>query len=291
MSLIILFGYLLVKLKILSEVGTSEIAKMLTKFILPIVLFMAFQQEFSWERMEQLGWAAIGAIVLHLARILVSRFSLGMDDKVDQYASIYTNSGLIGVPLVQALFGYEGVFFVSIYVVISAILQWTYGVFVLTGKRESITLKNAFLNPASIGAGLGFLRYLLPIQLPEIIGLTLENLGRLNAVLGMILVGAYIAGGDIKLIFNSKKAYWTSILISIINPLIGILILWLMPITESYLFFALFIANSAPTAVNTAIFAQMYGKDYKYGASLVIISTLISLIVIPLLLPLVNILI
>lgn len=288
MSLIIIFGYILVKMKIITEVGSSQIANMLVRFILPVVLFLGFQEEFSMERLNHLAWAVVGSLALHLARIVINHFLLKEEEVVDKFAAVFTNSGFVGVPMVQALFGFEGIFFVSVYVVTSAILQWTYGLYVLTNDKSSIKLKNAFFNPASIGAGLGFLMFLLPVQLPELLNTTLTNLAGLNAVLGMMLVGAYIAKEKLVTIFQAKRGYWTSFLISILHPLVGILILWLLPIANPYVVFALFIANSAPTAVNTAIFAQVYGKNYQYGANLVVLSTIFSLAAIPIMLQIVT---
>lgn len=288
MSLIILFGYTLVKMGILTEEGTTQIGNMLVRFVLPIVLFMGFQEEFSWERMRYLVWAFVGSLLLHGVRIALNLLFFKKERIVDKFASVFTNSGFIGVPLVQALFGFEGIFFVSIYVVISAILQWTYGLYELTKDPNSIKLKNAFLNPASMGAGLGFLMFLLPVELPEVLDLALTNISTLNAVLGMMLVGAYVAKEKVIMIFKDSRVYWTAIVISVIHPIVGLGLLWLMPVDNPYIIFALFVANSAPTAINTAIFAQVYGEDYQYGANLVILSTIVSIVVIPLLLPVVT---
>lgn len=74
----------------------------------------------------------------------------------------------------------------------------------------------------------------------------------------------------------------------IFTPLVGLLVIWLLPIEAPYVLLVLAITNCTPTAVNTALFSQLYGGDYEYGARLVILTTMMSLITMPVILLLSN---
>lgn len=282
MFILILFGYILVKNNVLNASGTKQIAKMLANFITPVLLFMSFQQVFD---SNQFKWflATIGISILLLAvRILVNYFFLHNASRTDRYATTFTNAGFIGIPLVLAVLGYEGVFFVAAYITVTNILQRTYGIYIISGDKSMITPKNALLNPASLGALIGLIFYLLRIQLPTLFSDSLYTIADLNTPLAMILLGSYVAESKLIDLFNHPRAYWTIFISLILSPLVSIALLWLLPLDNYLVFFVLIITTAAPIAVNTALFSQLYGGDYEYGARLVVLSTLLSIISMPL---------
>lgn len=288
MFLIILFGYFLAKTDVLDNNGSQQLVKMLNKYVIPITIIMAFQQEFSQQQFINLGWALLGAVLLHLIRIPLAHFMGWRGNKIDRHSIIFSNSGFLGIPITLAILGYEGVFYLSLFIVVSSILRWTYGVHTLSEGKENITLKSAFINPASIGLYIGLALYLLEIQLPTILASSMDSIVGLNSPLGMIILGGYLARGSLKAIFNSKQAYWTTFMRLIFTPLIGLVVIWLLPIEDPYVLLVLAITNCTPTAVNTALFSQLYGGDYEYGARLVILTTMMSLITMPVMLFLSN---
>lgn len=284
MFILILFGYILIKGNVLNSSGTKQIAKMLANFITPVLLFMSFQRAYH---SSQFKWflATVGITILLMAvRILVNYFFLRNASRTDRYATTFTNAGFIGIPLVLAVLGYEGVFFVSAYSAVTNILQRTYGIYIISGDKSLITPQRALLNPATLGALTGLLFYLLQIQLPTLLSDSLFTIADLNTPLAMILLGSYVAESKLLDLFNHPRAYWTTFLALILSPIISISLLWLLPLDNYLVFFVLAIATAAPIAVNTALFSQLYGGDYEYGARLVVLSTLLSIISMPLML-------
>lgn len=284
MFVLIFFGYILVKKNVLNVSGTKQIANMLANFITPVLLFMSFQQSYD---STQFKWflATIAITILLMAvRILVNYFFLRNASRTDRYATTFTNAGFIGIPLVLAVLGYEGVFFVSAYSAVTNILQRTYGIYIISGDNSLITPKRALLNPATLGSLTGLIFYLLQIQLPTILSDSLFTIADLNTPLAMILLGSYVAQSKLMDVFTHPRAYWTTFLSLILSPLISIFVLWLLPLDNYLVFFVLAIATAAPIAVNTALFSQLYGGDYEYGARLVVLSTLLSIISMPMVL-------
>lgn len=289
MFLIMMFGFILVKLDFLNMHGSQQIANVVTKFIIPIVLMMSFQQEFDGNQLISLGLALIGAIVISLSRIIVAHYTLKNYTKIDRYGVVFSNTAFMGIPIIFPLLGYEGIFYLSTYIVVSSVLQFTYGIWSLSEGKETITIKRALTNPATLGAVVGILLYLARIRLPGVVYESFDTIAGLSSPLGMILLGGYLARSQLKEIFFVRKNYWTVANRLVISPLVGIALLWLLPISNEQVLLTLAIANCTPIAVNTALFSQLYGGDYEYGARLIVLASLLSMISMPIIITLSNI--
>lgn len=282
MFIVVLFGYILVKANVLTENGSKQIAKMLTQFVVPITLALAFQQEFDPNQLSNLAFAFLGAGGIFLSRILWAEFiTRKRGTKIDRYSIIFSNSVYIGIPIIFPILGYDGIIYLSMYIVLSGILQFSYGIQTLSEGREPMTFRRIFLNPGIIGSFIGLFLYLTRIQIPGILFNGLDSIAGLSSPLGMILLGGYLARSQIKEVFNNLQTYWTTFNRLIIAPLLGILVISLLPISNPTVLLVLSIVNCAPTAVNTAVFSQIYGGDYKYGARIVTLSSIFSLISMP----------
>jgi len=291
MFIIMLFGFILVKLNVLDMKGSQQIAHMLTRFIIPITLALSFQRPFNPDQLTNLLWAFIAALCIILSRILWSTLILGNKSPVDRYATIFSNSVYIGIPIILPTLGYDGILFLSMYVVVSNTFQFTYGIWLLSQGKEEMSLRRILLNPAVLGATTGLILYLAQIQLPTIMYNGLDTIAGLSSPLGMILLGGYLARSQIKQIFLSIPNYWIATNRLVITPLLGIICLWLLPISNPTILLTLAVVNATPTAVNTALFSQIYGGDYKYGARIVVLTSILSLITMPMLLTITNMLV
>lgn len=289
MFLIMMFGFTLVKAGVLDMHGSQQVANVVTKFIIPIVLMMSFQQEFDSNRLISLGFAFLGSVVVSISRIFVAHFTLKNYTKIDRYGVVFSNTAFMGIPIILPLLGYEGIFYLSTYIVISSILQFTYGIWSLSDGKESVTIKRALTNPGTLGAFAGIVLYLARIQLPPLVYDSFDTIASLSSPLGMILLGGYLARSQLKEIFFVRKNYWTVANRLIISPIVGILLLWLLPITNEQVLLTLVIANCTPIAVNTALFSQLYGGDYEYGARLIVLASLLSMGTMPIMITLSNI--
>lgn len=271
-------------------VGSQQIANMTTKFVIPIVLMMSFQQTYDPAQLSLLLFTFIGALLLMISRIFSARLLLRKGTKIDQFAVVFSNTAFVGIPIIFPLLGYQGIFYLSMYIVVSSVLQFTYGIWILSEGKQAMTIRQAFLNPASIGAFIGFVLYMLQIELPTVLYNGLDKIADTSSPLGMILLGGYLARSRLKEIFMVKNNYWTVMVRLLITPLIGLVIIWLLPIQNQSVLLVLSIANCTPTAVNTALFSQLYGGDYEYGARLVVLASLLALVTMPIMITLSNLL-
>lgn len=288
MFFVALFGFLLVRLKVLDMYGSQQIANMTTRFVIPIVLMMSFQQEYNSKHLSLLTFALVGSFLIMITRILMVSFLLKSGTKIDRFAVVFSNTALVGIPIVLPLLGYEGIFYLSMYIVASGIFQFTYGIWLLSEGKQTVTLRQALANPATIGAFAGLVLYLLRINLPSVIYNGFDKIADISSPLGMILLGGYLARTNLKDIFLVKKNYWTVLVRLILTPLVGLIMIWLLPIQNESVLLVLSIANCTPTAVNTAMFSQIYGGDYEYGARLIVLASILAMISMPIMITLSN---
>lgn len=281
MFIVVLFVFLLAKKEILNETTQQEIARMLTKFVVPLTLVLAFQQPFDSNQLIGLAWAFIGSILIFFSRILWAHIGFQNAGKIDRFATVFSNSVFVGIPIIFPILGYEGILYLSMYLIVSGTLQYTYGIWSLSEGEEKITLKSAITNPGILGTATGFLLYIFQIQLPDIVFNGLDTIAGLSSPLGIILLGGYLARSQFKDVFFDWRNYWVIAQRLVITPIIGFVILWLLPINNPTILLTLAIVNCTPTAVNTAVFSQIYGGDYEYGARIVILSSIFSMIAMP----------
>lgn len=169
------------------------------------------------------------------------------------------------------------------------LFQWTYGVFIITENREAIKLKKIICNPVFISLIVGIGIFVLNIPIPETIKRTVGFIAGMNSPVAMIILGVYLSKIEIKSIFTNKDIYFCVLLRVIIIPVITLFIFYFLPIDNMLIIMIILIAACTPVGANIVIFAQQYDKDYLLSLKTVCLSTVISIITIPLFFMLVQI--
>jgi len=281
MLIYLLIGYFLFKKKLVSTQGSGDIGRMLLYIVMPVAIIKAYIIDFSVERLQGLlisFWAAVFSLMLS---ILISRFAFRNEEGIERFGAAFSNAGFIGIPLVQMTLGTEAVFYVSSFVALLNILQWTYGVLVMTGDRSVISFQKVRTNPIVISFLVGIALFLLPIPLPQVVESVLGTVSSMNGPLAMIVLGVYLAHVPLKSLFTEGIVYRCTFVRLIVIPVLTLLLMMLVP-KEYYLVkMAVLIAASAPVGSNVAIFAQLYEKDYTRAVKEVCMSTLCCIITLP----------
>lgn len=281
MLLYLLLGYLLCRTGVLSAAGSREIAAMLVKLIIPAVIINSFCTSFSVQRLLLLaqGFALSAAALLlamAAARLLFRRYPL------ENFSAAFSNAGFMGIPMVQAVLGSEAVLYIAPFVALLNLLQWTYGVDVICEKRSPISLRQIFWNPPMVAIGIGLVLFVTGAgtALPAVLAGPLTGLAALNSPLAMIVLGIYLARETPASLFSSPRLYLVSAARLIAIPLLTLVLLWLLP-AHSQVALAVMVCAAAPVGANVAVYAQLHGKDHAYASKIVVVSTLLSLITLP----------
>ena len=272
MALLIAVGWMLRRKNFLSEQGTKELGAILLRIIVP----------YSRERLLELALSAGLALLGFVTAMLIAYGVYGKRRRIENFAAAFCNAGFIGIPLAQAAIGEDGVFYVAASVALLNLFQWTYGVYIMTDRRDAIRAKAIATNPVVIAIIIGVVLFAGRIPVPEILTSTLGYIAGMNTPVAMILMGTYLARVTWRELLD-RRAYGCVLLRLVVIPAVVLVLLWLLPVSNTAVVMAVFLAAATPVGANICVFAQQYNSDYPFSVVTVCLSTVLSVVTVPLL--------
>ena len=284
MLLLACIGFLLFRYGKISVEGSKTLGNILIYVSLPAVIINSFLIERTPEHMAGILWSAAAALVILLISVSVSHFAF-RNDPIGSFAAAFSNPGFFGIPLIIASVGQGAVFYVACFISFLNLGQWTYGVSRLNGQPvlQGFRLSKLIRAPFMIAILAGLLLFFTQIQLPDVFRGILTTAAGINTPLAMFTVGVYLAQTDFLKMFRRKSLYLITAVRLLAIPLVSILLLSLLPAELNSMKTALMLAAACPVGSNVAVYAQLHGKDHTYAVETVLISTLLSVLTIPLL--------
>ena len=137
------------------------------------------------------------------------------------------------------------------------------------------------LNPALLATVCGFLLFCSPVKLPELVFRAVDFLGDLNTPLAMLSLGCFLAQIDLRECFTDQEIWKVSAVRLLLIPAIAIVLLLFIPLDHMSKIILL-TGTAAPCALASAMFGQIYGTDYLFSTRVISLSTLLSVITLPL---------
>ena len=191
----------------------------------------------------------------------------------------------MAIPILSSVLGADGVFYGSSYLALFTFFYWTHGALVYSGSIKNLSSKELFLNPGVIGTLIALLLFLFKLELPVIVNDTVDGIAALNTPLSMIVLGTFLAKVNWKTAFFNPSLYLVSFLRLILIPLISVFLIVGMNLifpVNTLIARSVLIPAACPAATVAALFAAKYGSDAAYASELVAISTLFSVLTLPL---------
>lgn len=281
-------GYLAEKIDFIHESGAQDMTRILCYIVSPCVIIKAFQQPVTSQHVKGLGISFTYSLVIYFLSIIIAKIVFNKKTVKDsahrnilQFSTVYSNAGFVGIPLLSAVLGTQGVFYGTPYLVAFNIFCWTHGAALYNEKISKKTLTRVFINPNIIAIVIGLLFFLGSVRLPALIMTGVTYIYDLNTPLSMLVIGYGIARIKLHTLFEDKWI-WPGILMrNLVIPVIMLLLLGLID-TERIVFLANILMSACPVAAYAVIFAQMNDSDTAFATRLMTISTLFSVITIPL---------
>lgn len=282
--LMMLVGYLSAR----AGVVTPEFRKRLSSFTLTtaapcIIISSVLESESSSATML----SAVGVAVLFFllmivfAAVLVRLVRTKPDERgLDQMMLIFTNVGFMGIPVVQSIYGPDGVARLSMFILIFNIVFFSYGVLLIT-RGAKFSLKS-MLNSCIIAALIGLLFGVTGWHLPAPIEDTLSAIGAMNTPLAMIIIGASVAHSDLRAALTNPRLYRVCLLSMLIMPLLTLLVMLPLPFDRMLVGISVLLAGM-PIAGNCGMICDIYRPNDLTASHAVMVSTLMSGVTLPLL--------
>ena len=282
MFALMLLGLLLSRRGMINEQGSRDLSNVLLYAVIPCVILRRYMSEFSTEKLRAMGLSALIAVIAFAASIAVAYLTCGTRHRIENFAVAFGNAGFIGIPLVTAVFGPEAAFYVVSFSTFANLLQWTYGIVIISGKKETMNLRMVFVNPVFISMVIGIALFVLQPTLPTVVTGTIGYIADGNTVLAMIILGYYLSKVQLRGLFADVRLYLFSALRLLVVPAVTILVFLPFPFARGEITLITLIAAATPIASSTAIFAQKFGQDYRRAVSYVCLSTILSVATLPL---------
>lgn len=275
-------GFVCNKTKILTRQSVKDMTNFVLYIVTPCVIINSYQREFDKTMLNGLIITVIAAALSFAVNILLARLLIHDKDKQREktlkFGAVFSNCGYMSLPLQSALLGTEGVFYGATYIAVFQVVLWTYGVVLMSGSIKNVSVKKIILNPGVIGTVLGFAVFVFSINIPFVISEPIGFLAALNTPIPMVIVGFHLAGASLKI--KGVSAYISIIFRLIASPLIMLAGLYLCNI-RGVILVACVIAASAPFAAATTMFSEKFGADTSLSAAAVSVTTLLSIITMP----------
>ncbi len=300
MFIIMIIGFICYKVKLIDEETNKKMSNILLMLVNPLIILVSYQREFTKELFNGLLISLLLGISTHLIAILVSyvllrkktmfgknnsdnkgETSKSQDVSIERFSAIYSNCAFMGIPLVNGIFGSEGVFYLTAYITVFNILVWTHGIVMIAGKQDKKSTVKMLLSPTIFATVFGFLLFIIQIKFPPNLLEAFTYISNINTPLAMIIAGVTIGQTNIMKAFSNLRLYYTAIIKLLIIPILLLLLYSRFSIDKTVLITSI-LAVSCPTAATGTLFALRFDKNALYASELFAITTIFSLGFIPL---------
>jgi predicted permease len=289
---LVLPGFLAVKGRLFSEEAQVYFSKLLTVVTLPCTIFTAFVSKTGDSSiLLNLGICLVICIFLLLVSAGMGSLAfIKMKDSPSKRVFItgcyLNNCGFMGIPVVQAFFPgqKDALMYTVMFMTAFNIIAYSYSVYVISGNRKFITLRHALFNPPNIALYLSLPFFLSGFKLPDFITSPVAMIGDLTTPLSMIIIGIRLGASRLGNLWKSAGVWFCSFIKLFACPLLALVVL--MPLCRylglnRVMAVTVFAISAMPVAAMVSVFAEMYKSDTEGGANSVLLSTMLSVISIP----------
>jgi malate permease and related proteins len=285
--LIILVGVYASRRNIITDEINKGLTTLLLKVIQPILIMTSFNFSYSEDMASNVSKAFLYGFIVFVVTIIISYIFLipvkGDRKKVLQFANTFSNCAFMGFPVINSIYGAEGIVYAAIFNMYFAIFLWSYGIMLYSDKLVMKDVGKVFFNPGISAVYIGLTIMFFDIQLPEVLLISMRTTGSMTTPLAMIIIGAILAKADIKSFFKDWTIYYETVLKLIVIPIV-LFALTVVIGEKSKVMMTMIILQAMPAAAMTSIFAENFNKEKKYAAVVVFITTLFSIVTFPLIL-------
>ncbi len=296
-AIILALGFLLGKLKLISPKTNKDLVNLLLTVFMPASLFMAFPTAYSDESSHIFVAGLVGGFIVMIVITLLSlvifnkKWYKGKMRYESQFALIFNNATFLGYPIISSTYGSQSTAIIAYcgFIIAFNIALFSYGVYLFKHKIDGKLILNIITNPNIIAVVLGVLVFLTSFQVPKFINDAVTFTGSATTALSIICVGCMLSTAKFAQLLKKWKLAITALIQLIVGPLVAYLLLIAIRYVARGAGFdfpdevviVCTLIQALPTATSLGLFASRYGGDEKEASQLVTISTLFSMVTLP----------
>ena len=285
--LLVLFGFFIKKINLVSDKTVDELSDVLLKIILPSsIIASGFEGKNSDIKSVWLSLVIISICYVFLFVFSFIVFRGIIKDKVKRNLainmSVFANTGFIGFPLVNAIFGSGGMIYAVVYNLLYNIFMYTIGIRLFGDEKgRKLDIKAIILNPLTIASLFALVLFFLPLDGGGVVEDFLSTIGGMSGPLSMMLVGSWLIGVDLKSVLKKPLCYLVSLMRLLILPLFVFFVLTFLG-TDEIMKNTITLISAIPVGTLNVIFAKKYGGDAVFANETMIQTLVFSVVTIPL---------
>ncbi len=282
--LILGVGYYARKKNIVNSEVNRGLTSLLLNITFPLLIFNSFNIELDEKLMlNMLICFIFSTLIFGLVAFLSKYFYIKLPHGkriIAASATVFSNCGFIGIPLIYGIFGDIGVIYAAIFNISYNLFMWTYGVMIFSGQKDLKSVKKLLTTPGIIAVAFGIVFMLFGLNLPEPAAMAVKMVGSMTSPLAMIIIGCMLAEVKLSNLFSDFTVYYISLIKLAVVPVItyGVLTAFRVdPVIKNVIVFC----EAMPSGTLCGMMAENYNQDYKYASQTVFMTTLLSIITIP----------
>lgn len=285
--LLVLFGFFIKKINLVSDKTVDELSDVLLKIILPSsIIASGFEGKNSDIKSVWLSLVIISICYVFFFVFSFIVFRGIIKDKVKRNLainmSVFANTGFIGFPLVNAIFGSGGMIYAVVYNLLYNIFMYTIGIRLFGDEKgRKLDIKAIILNPLTIASLFALVLFFLPLDGGGVVEDSLSTIGGMSGPLSMMLVGSWLIGVDLKSVLKKPLCYLVSLMRLLILPLFVFFVLTFLG-TDEIMMNTITLISAIPVGTLNVIFAKKYGGDAVFANETMIQTLVFSVVTIPL---------
>ena len=286
-AIIIVLGFFLGKKKLITAETNKNLINLLLSVFMPASLFSAFPSTSSDNLLNLFFMGLLAGVLVMVCLILLSRIifnkrlwrkSLATEA---QFAFIFNNATFLGYPIISTTFGEEGIIPYCGFIISFNLALFSYGVWLFKRADSKHFLKKTLLNPNIIAVVLGMIVFLFHVELPSPIVSSVKYVAGATTPLSLLCIGFMLSSANLKKVLHSWRLLVISLIQLLFAPFLTYALLRILNFPEEVVIVCTLI-QSLPTATSLGLFAEKYGGSVEEASELVVISTLCSILTLPL---------
>ena len=287
-------GFIMRKTKLAGDTLPLGFTNTILYITQPAMLIVGFFRARDLDILKTAGFVMLLSFITHILFLLaVKLFYRGAEKetrKVYRFGTVFANAGYMGIPLISMVMGDEAAIYASVYIVGFNFFCWSYGALIYSEDRSFISPKKMFVNAATIPTAIGILIFVtnvysyIPTPVADFTYEVLKMLKDTVAPMSMMIIGMRLADLELKGAFRDKYLYLGLALRLAVFPLGAFALLAVCKLIGFYnatAFTVILVCASTPVASATCMFAEKFGSDSRTASKFVSISTVLSLLTMP----------
>lgn len=283
MFLLVAIGFFVRKKEIIGGAARRQLVNFCLYITLPFNIFHSFRMEWKWSMLAEFAVVLLLSVGYNAVSIAVSYCSYRKTDSARQkplrYGTIVSNGGFLGNPVIEGIYGSEGLFYASVFMLPVRIVMWSIGTSIFMKDNQENLLKKVLTHPCIAAIYLGIFSMFIGVEYPVFLDNTITGISNCNTPLSMMLIGMMLAEMNPRGMLDWTMVWYTALrLVGIPAMIFGITAL--LPIPPLLRGITVIIAGM-PAPVTTALLSSKYNGNEEYATAMIFVTTLLSLFTLP----------